>query len=175
MQLKIADCKGLLSGKRSRNIIVAAGIAMILLLFISTLTPQPEQSISPSEDTAAIEHELEQRLEHLLSGINGVTAPDVMITLDSTSERVYARDSRNGSSETSGDGNSSSSGDSETSVVLVGSGSSKNALEQSTILPKVRGVAVVCGGAEDPSIKEKVVNTVSGVLNISSSRIYVTY
>ena len=175
MQLKIADCKGLLSGKRTRNIIVAAGIIVILLLFLSTLTPQTEQSDSPTENTAAIERELEQRLEHLLSGINGVTAPDVMVTLDSTSERVYARDSRNGSSETSGEGSSAYSGDSETSVVLVGSGSSKNALEQSTILPKVRGVAVVCGGAEDPSIKEKVVNTVSGVLNISSSRIYVTY
>lgn len=175
MQLKIADCKGLLSSKKSRNIIVAAGIAVILLLFLSTLTPQTEQSLSPAEDTAAIERQLEQRLEQLLSGINGVTAPDVMVTLDSTSERVYARDSRNGSSETLGEGSSSLSGDSESSVVLVGSGSGKSALEQSTILPKVRGVAVVCGGAEDPSIKEKVVNTVSGVLNISSSRIYVTY
>lgn len=175
MQLKLSDCKGVLSAKKSRTVVIAAGIAVILLLFCSTLTPQKEQTSSPAEDTAAMERQLEQRLEQLLSGINGVVAPDVMVTLDSTSERVYARDSKSGSSETSGESSTAVSGDSQSSVVLVGSGSTKSALEQSTILPKVRGVAVVCGGAEDPSIREKVVNTVSGVLDISSSRIYVTY
>ena len=175
MALKLSDCKGMLSDKKTRSIVIVAGIAVILLLFLSTLSPKEEQSLSPAEDTAAIERGLEQRLEQLLSGINGVVAPNVMVTLESTSERVYARDSRSGSSETPNTNGTAVSGDSESSVVLVGSGSAKSALEQSTILPKVRGVAVVCGGAEDPSIREKVVNTVSGVLDISSSRIYVTY
>ncbi len=165
MPLKITDCFGLLSSKKLRGIIVAAGIALILLLFLSTLLPE-KQADPLTEDTAAIERELEQRLEQLLSGIDGVTAPDVMLTLESTSERVYARD---GSSSTGTSGGSSS----ESSIVLAGS--SRAALESCTVLPKVRGVAVVCGGAENPSTKEKVVNTVSGVLNISSSRVYVTY
>lgn len=175
MQLKISDCKGLLSSGKMRTVLFIAGALAILLLFISTLPSGKEQSQQPAEDTAVMEAALERRLEELLSGISGVTSPDVMVTLDSTSERVFARDSKSGSSETQNTDSSATSGDSESSVVLVGSGSGKDALEQSTILPKVRGVAVVCGGAEDPSIKEKVVNTVSGVLNISSSRVYVTY
>lgn len=175
MQLKISDCKGLFSSGKMRMILFIAGALAILLLFISTLPSGKEQTQQLSEDTAALEAALEHRLEELLGGINGVTSPDVMVTLDSTSERVFARDSKSGSSETQNTDSSAASGDNESTVVLVGSGSGKDALEQSTILPKVRGVAVVCGGAEDPSIKEKVVNTVSGVLNISSSRVYVTY
>ena len=47
-------------------------------------------------------------------------------------------------------------------------------LETSVILPKVRGVAVVCGGAEDIVIREKVVNTAARVLDIKVSQVYVT-
>ena len=175
MPLKIADCKGILSDKKARNVIVAIGCALILLLFFSTLTPSEKSETTQSEDTSAIERELEHRLEELIGGINGVVSPSVMVTLDSTSQRVYARDSRNGSSSSNNNGSSSASGDSESTIVLISSGSDKNALEESTVLPKVRGVAVICGGAEDPATKEKVVNVISSVLNISSSRVYVTY
>lgn len=175
MPLKIADCKGILSDKKARNAIVAVGCALIMLLFFSTLMPSDETEVSAQEDTTAIERELEHRLEELIGGINGVISPSVMVTLDTTSQRVYARDSRNGTSSSHNDGSTSASGDSESSVVLISSGSDKSALEESTVLPKVRGVAVICGGAEDPAIKEKVVNVISSVLDISSSRICVTY
>lgn len=175
MPLKIADCKGILSDKRARNAIVAIGCALILLLFFSTLAPQSDKDVAPTEDTSAIERELEHRLEELLCDISGVVSPSVMVTLDSTSQRVYARDSRNGSSSSQKDGSTTASGDNESSIVLISSGSDKSALEESTVLPKVRGVAVICGGAEDPAIKEKVVNVIASVLDISSSRVCVTY
>ena len=73
-----------------------------------------------------------------------------------------------------GEVKSSSSGDSlssENSPALTGS---KDALEKSVILPKVRGVAVVCGGAENMLVREKVVNTAARVLDIGVSQVYVT-
>ena len=60
---------------------------------------------------------------------------------------------------------------SENSPALTGS---KDALEKSVILPKVRGVAVVCGGAENMLVREKVVNTAARVLDIGVSQVYVT-
>ena len=39
---------------------------------------------------------------------------------------------------------------------------------------KVRGVAVVCGGAENMLVREKVVNTAARVLDIGVSQVYVT-
>lgn len=150
-----------------RRIVIIAGIAAIALLFFSTLTPknEPEQTAQFSaEDTARLERELEQRLTAVISEIDGVSSPKVMVTLDCTSQRVFAEDSktRSASGETS----------SESSLALSGSG--KEALETSVILPKVRGVAVVCGGAGDVTIREKVMNTAAKVLDIKVSQVYVT-
>ena len=175
MGLKLSDCSGLLSAEKFRKAAVIVGAALMVLLFLGTLIPDSAEAAPTEEDTAAMEQQLEQRLEALLSQIEGVSSPTGMVTLDSTTERVYARDSKNGESSAQNEGSLSGSLDSESTVVIVGSGSDKAALEQSTILPKVRGVAVVCSGAQSPAIKEKVVNTVAGVLCISSSRVYVTY
>ena len=41
------------------------------------------------------------------------------------------------------------------------------------IEPKVRGVAVVCAGGDDPVVKEKVTKVISTVLSISTSSISV--
>lgn len=149
-----------------RRLVIIVGIAAIALLFLSTLTPrsEPQAETLTAEDTAKLERELEQRLCELLSGIEGVTSPKVMVTLDRTSERVFAEESkvRSGSGENS----------TETSLALSGSG--KEALETSVILPRVRGVAVVCGGADDVLIREKVVNTAARVLDIKITQVYVT-
>ena len=154
-----------LGNGRWRRFVIIAGIAAIALLFLSTVIPaggaQPQDS--SAEDAARVERELEQRLTDIISQIDGVTSPQVMVTLDRTSERVFAEEVK-----------SSSSGDSlssENSPALTGS---RDALEKSVILPKVRGVAVVCGGAENMLVREKVVNTAARVLDIGVSQVYVT-
>ena len=146
-----------------RRLVLIAGIAAIVLLFLSTLTPQSEpQTVQQytAEETAKLERELERRLTE----IDGVSSPQVMVTLDRTSERVFAEESKT----------RSGSGENSTESTLALSGSGKEALETSVILPKVRGVAVVCGGAEDIVIREKVVNTAARVLDIKVSQVYVT-
>ena len=150
-----------------RRLVLIAGIAAIVLLFLSTLTPQSEpQTVQQytAEETAKLERELERRLMELLAEIDGVSSPQVMVTLDRTSERVFAEESKT----------RSGSGENSTESTLALSGSGKEALETSVILPKVRGVAVVCGGAEDIVIREKVVNTAARVLDIKVSQVYVT-
>lgn len=150
-----------------RRFVLIAGIAAIVLLFLSTLTPQSEpQTVQQytAEETAKLERELERRLTELLAEIDGVSSPQVMVTLDRTSERVFAEESKT----------RSGSGENSTESTLALSGSGKEALETSVILPKVRGVAVVCGGAENIVIREKVVNTAARVLDIKVSQVYVT-
>lgn len=176
MKLMPEGLTALLDSRKFRRAAIFIGLAAMLLLFLSTLPiggsgSAPEQA---AEDPTVIERELEQRLEELISRIDGVSSPKVMVTLDKTSQQVYAREERSSSSATDNGTGSSHSSDSESGVVLVGSGSGKEALPESVVLPKVRGVAVVCGGAQDPQIKEKVVNAVSGVLDIGVSHIYVT-
>lgn len=150
-----------------RRLVLIAGIAAIVLLFLSTLAPQSEPQAMQqytAEETAKLERELERRLTELLAEIDGISSPQVMVTLDRTSERVFAEESKT----------RSGSGENSTESTLALSGSGKEALETSVILPKVRGVAVVCGGAEDIVIREKVVNTAARVLDIKVSQVYVT-
>lgn len=167
---KITD---FLSSDRAKKIIIIGGIAVILLLFLSTL-PFGEREETPAapESTGETERALEQRLEKLLSQIDGVGEVSVMITLEGTSTRVFAEETRTESSSSGGAESSSQSSGSQTEIVLAGSG--KEPVETNIICPKVRGVAVVCGGAADPIVREKIANTVSGVLNVGLSRIYVT-
>ena len=57
---------------------------------------------------------------------------------------------------------------------MVLAGSSKEPLQIGTLQPRVRGAAVVCSGAGDPVVKERVANTVAKALNIGLSKVYVT-
>ena len=171
--------RGLFSGRISgfltriseggwRRFVIIAGIAAIVLLFLSTLTPKSsdteQTAVYSASEAAEMERELERRLTELISQIDGVTSPQVMVTLDCTSERVFAEETKSSSS--------SDEISTENSIALSGSG--KDAIETSVILPKVRGVAVVCGGADNVLIREKVVNTAARVLDIGVSKVYVT-
>lgn len=147
-----------------------------MLLFLSTLSfGGKEEQQAPAvqaESAEDIERALEQRLEKLISQIDGVNEVSVMVTLESTSTRVFAEETQSEASSSDNADSSSKSSGSRTEIVLAGSG--KEPLETSVICPKVRGVAVVCAGAADPVVKEKIANTVSGVLNIGISRVCVT-
>ena len=73
-----------LGNGRWRRFVIIAGIAAIALLFLSTVIPaggaqQPQDS--SAEDAARVERELEQRLTDIISQIDGVTSPQVMVTL----------------------------------------------------------------------------------------------
>lgn len=172
MNLRLTGENGLLSNKKILYAVVAAGIVLMLLVFFGSFSGSDPPAERTEQSAAELESELEKRLEDILSQISGVDSPRVMITLDTTAERVFAEATKSSGNSSTNSAGSSSGYDSETSVTLVGS--AKEALEKSTVLPRVRGVCVVCGGASSPLIREKVVNAVSGVLDIGASHIFVT-
>ena len=174
MNLRLTGENGILSNKKVLYAVVGTGIALMLLLFFGAFTGSspPAQQTESTQTAAELESELEKRLEDILSQINGVSSPRVMVTLDTTAERVSAQEVQSSADSSTNSAGSSERSDSENSVVLVGS--AKEALEKSSVMPRVRGVCVVCGGASDPLIKEKVVNAVSGVLDLGASHIFVT-
>lgn len=176
MGLKPEKLIDFLGSDKGRRIIVIVGTAVILLLFLSTLSfgksEDTAETAAQAENAAEIEQELEQRLERLISQIPGAGNVTVMVTLESTSERVYAEQTHTESSSSENGESSSQSRTSETELAF--SGSSKEPIELSVIQPKVRGAAVVCSGASDPVVREKIANVVSGVLDIGVSKVCVT-
>lgn len=164
----------LLSDK-GRRILIAAALAVMLGLLMSTVSCDRSKKSSNidsggvrAENLAELEEQLERRLEQIISKIDGAGSVSVMITLESSTELLYERDRK---VKRSTDSDSESYG-SETEVVLAGS--SKEPLQIGTILPKVRGAAIVCSGASDPVVRERVANTAAKVLDLGISRVYVT-
>lgn len=159
--------KRLISNDKARKIIIVCGLAVMLLLLLSSFWGNSESktAVISDVDCAKLEQKLEERLCGLISQIDGVGKVSVMVTIDRTERAVYEKNSRldSGAQDYS----------EETEVVLAGS--SKEPLRVGTVMPIVRSAAIVCDGASDPVIRERVANIASKALNIGISKVYVAY
>lgn len=157
--------KNMWADERQRvNLMVGLGMAGLLLLAGSTWFPAEEAS--PKNETAGTVEiqqdyagQLEQRLEDILTQIDGVGATRVMVTLETGEENVYATDQ-----ETGGDGSSAVN-----HVLLAGEG-----LLETVHTPRVLGVAVVCEGGADATIQNRVNTLVTALTGVGANHITVT-
>ena len=154
------------------KIVIIIGLIAIAGIFLSDsfLFHKSEQTSVSSEKTDREEYEskIEKRLEQILSQIEGIGTCKVMVTLESSAQSVYTADRESSINE---DKNSSSSSDSSKYVILDDNG--QQALLEKEIEPFVRGVIVVCGGADNINVKQSVIDCVSAGLGISSANISV--
>ena len=82
-----------------------------------------------------------------------------MITLESGEERIYATDTRTGGDQSQ-----------QKTHVLLEDGT---ALEETTYLPTVCGVAIVCDGGGDVGVEARITALVSALLDVPANRICV--
>lgn len=155
--------------KKSKNkILIAAGIVGILLILlseISTPSAKKETEVTKTDYTAYV-NELDEKLNSLISSIEGVGKCRVMITLKSTSESIYAKNIQNSQSD------SSASQNSEYVIYDGKDGDSPILLQEN--FPQIEGIAIVCSGGDNVAVKERVIQCVSSLFNISSNRISVS-
>ena len=114
---------------------------------------------------------LEARLEEIISSIDGAGKTNVMITLETGEENVFAKQTK-----TQREGNNDKSKESdEYEYVIIKSATSK---EEGLLIevgqPEIRGVAVVCEGAENLKVKESIISTVTSVLDIKTNKISIS-
>lgn len=161
--------KKILERKNSKTkVLVAVGIIGILLILLSEInftSPKKEPEITKTDYTAYV-NELSDELNDLISSIEGVGECRVMITLRSTSESVYGKNTENSQSE------SSASQNSEYVIYDGANGDSPILLREK--FPDIEGVAIVCSGGDNTAVREKVIQCVSALFNISSNRISVS-
>lgn len=169
--------KQLVSNDRTRKIIIVIGLSLMLLLLVSSFFKGSDKSKAGSGsrtgglsgtdgfDCAELEQRLEERLRELILQIDGVGKVSVMVTVDMTERVVYEKNTKSQSKDREIS--------EETEVVLAGS--SKEPLEVGKIMPAVRSAAVVCEGAVDPVVRERVANVAAKALNIGISKVYVAY
>lgn len=148
------------------KILISVGLViMVMIVFADFSGSKDKKSVSDTDadfQTADTYIECtENRLSEVLMSIEGVGKAKVLVNVSSTEEYVYAEEFKQGSIST------------ENEIVIIDSGSSKEALIKKVKIPEISGIVIVCEGGDDPKVCEKVYKAVSTALKIPSSRIYV--
>lgn len=169
--------KSLFTKENRTKLLIVGAVLGIALLLLADLIPQQlnnddEQLGSSDEYVVA----LENKLKSLISNINGAGDAKVMITLETNGKSVYANSEKSSSnSNKDKDGSEQSSQSLEKEVTVIESGGSDEPLIISEIMPEIKGVVIVCKGAADPLIREKIVMAVRTALSVSAADVFVTY
>ncbi|MGN1105941.1 MAG: hypothetical protein ACI4RH_04760 [Huintestinicola sp.] len=165
---KLKELYGRLTGSRKAMTIAAVlGIVGMIMILLSGGKEDeiPKESVPETpEESVWTDYcaDTERRLEELLSAIDGVGEVKVMITVSSTEEYIYAQaESVNGDKK-------------ENEYVTVRTEKGEEALLKQVNTPVITGVAAVCDGGKSDRVREEIYRTLTAVLDIPPSRIYVT-
>jgi stage III sporulation protein AG len=168
--------------KKIKNIeiyIAIAFVAIILLIYFTSNASWLTKNNKTDKNnnySSAYDYclETEKKLSKMLSGIKNAGKVDIMITFESTPERVIAyitSSTKNTSSGGDGGYNENNSNTSSPQVIYVSGEQIPLILKE--VSPKVTGVLIVAEGADDVKVKLDIINAVSVLLNISTEQIKV--
>lgn len=162
------------------RLLVAVGLLGMGLILCSELlageepkksepaTEQPEQQ----QNTQQSEQQLQQRLEEIISQIDGVGECSVMLTFEESERSVYAVEDSVSQEQDRQTNSGSSSSQKKLVLIEDGEGGNQPVLEK-TVRPQVNGVVVVCQGAKSMTVCQQVTEAVTTVLGIRSTQVCV--
>jgi stage III sporulation protein AG len=180
-----------LRGPQMWQLLLAFGIGLLLLVFSgSWFTPRssPPASQAPSvteqsaagDDLTPVEEQLESRLTSALSAVDGAGSVQVTVTFKSGAENVYAQnvnkqDQTIQQKDQSGGNSTTNEVNEQDNLVLLQSANdgSSTPVVVKELHPEIAGVLVLAEGANNPALKEKLVQAVETVLDIPPYRVMV--
>ncbi len=167
------------SAKGKYRFFVFLGIAGILLILLSELSPEKTTDVITEHSTEdEYRKNTEIQITQLLKEIEGAGDVKVMLTVESGRESIYAQQNHISEDikkdDTQANVHTSSQIKKENEIVVISGKNGDEALVEKIMVPEIKGVAVVCTGGDDISVVSEVTKTVSVVLGIPTNRIYVT-
>ena len=160
------------------KVTVIAGLAGIVLIFCSDFFGGREKEdtfaeVSESETYTVEEYRqgLCEELGNMLASIEGVGKTKIMLTIDGTVRNIYATDNDIQQRETSSD---KQSNEKQSCIVIRQNDGSEKALTIGQLMPKIKGVLVVCEGGDKEEVCIKVTEAVSAALDVTKSHICVS-
>lgn len=137
--------------KKHKNIIFISVLVLIgvLLIILSSFDCSSDEK---TEDFSSIDYtrELEGKIEAFLKKVDGIKEAKVVITLDSSVQKIYAQNENN------------------LSYILSGNGTPITVTE---LAPTIRGVGVACTNGDNDYVKMQITELLSCYLGISSNKI----
>lgn len=155
------------TNKKRAAVLLLCALSLVLLVLSEWTQPRAKADTAQSAQPLAYAKQMETRLAELIRSIEGAGKTQVLVTLHTGEETVWAR---NDTMDSEAD---PSRVRSEQTYVLVRTGSDETGLQLKTITPAVQGVAVVCEGADDPQVQQRITQTVTAALGIGAGHVSV--
>lgn len=136
--------KKLFDNDKIRRIIIIAGVAGMLLIFLSNYIDFDKSNGKSEEEEFSVttySTEIQNDLQTVISQIEGAGETRVLLTMENSVEYVYLEDSTTKTKE---------------------------------IEPLIRGVLVVCEGGDEPVVVERITEAVTKALDISTAKVCIT-
>ena len=147
--------KQFITGTKYGKYLIPAVIAALALILVIPLNGEKEAVEKTTY--VMLSDELEEKIESLCKGGDGIRYAKALVTLDTSEEYVFAKDTeKNGEY-----------------YKITTSATDRGGIELYVISPRVRGAAVVCTGGDNPKVKKTVTELVSSALGIDTTKIAV--
>lgn len=172
MEEKINKIKDIFKRDKKLLIIFILAVSGIVLLLFSEVFD--DEKIKNDKDVVMTNENyadmIENKLAEIISSVDGAGRTEVMVTIETGEENVYARQVK--TDEEKSENKNSTNYEYEYIVIKSGS-STENGMLLKVIEPNIRGVAIVCDGGDNAAIRENIINIVSAVLDIKTNKISV--
>lgn len=158
-----------ISEKKSKKLLlpVLAGLVGVGLLVLGGVGQSKREQLKQNEEVAELlspseyAEEIESRVAAICSRVEGAGEVHVTVSLKGTYRAIYATDWQ------------SSSSSSKSTMVLVGSGSSEEAVLIGYENPEIAGIGIVCEGGDRVEVQERILSLVSAAFDVSTHKIFI--
>ena len=141
-------------------------------------TTNSSQTLASSQNSSTKSISLEEKLEDILSKIEGVGSVKVFINYSESSETVamYNENSKTSTTEEtdkSGGTRKVEQTDSQKEVIYQEQNGTKTPIVQKTVEPKIEGAIITAKGAGDINVKTSIIQAVEAVTGLATHKIQV--
>ena len=171
--------------KKTENLVFLLIILVVTVVAINTIWKDEEKGKNVTnidnkklaidiEEKEIKSDSLEEKLEYILSNINGVGNVDVLITYNETEEiiPVYNKsDKKSVTSETDSKGGLRTIEQTDTSAEVIYQ--NDEIIVQKTISPKIEGAIITATGANNMNVKANIIQAVEAATGLATHKIQV--
>jgi len=176
------------SKKIINNLVIVVIVCVIILISLSVFFPKENSNVADNNalEKVSVENKIpetaysdsmEDRLEKILSNIDGVGEVEVMITYETSTEVIPASNvtkSQQTTEESDKQGGTrviKQENTTQSIVTVSGKDYNNSPIVIKEIKPIIRGVIVVAQGAEDPEVKNQLIEAVTTIFQVKSHKV----
>ncbi len=156
--------------KKSLILIIGAVVVLVGLVLSEFNSHEPETTEDNTLCAQEYIKKTEKNLEKLLGEIEGAGEVNVMLTVDTCYENVYAKSYDTKGQKTE---NGTENELSEEYIIVKKGSNNEECLVIKVYEPTVKGVAVIAEGADSIRVKTAITDTVCALFNISTAQVSV--